>query len=304
MLFFSVRRFVLQSVPLAVSFAIKTGFSEMNIVRRTARTVSAKLGRDSTLINALRPAYDQFLNLSSGGRGIVQTINGRERIRIDPHQRVHVPEVYDPSVCEYLRTNVKPGDVCLNIGAHVGIYALCLAQWSSPDGRVFAFEPNPATRTALEKHVALNDSRGRIEVIAQAVSDTPGEAEFFSTGLEGFSRLGMPNPGAAHEALKAVTVPVTTIDKFCSERRLTPNWITLDIEGYEVAALSGARETIKASRGRLSLIVEMHPSLWIASGTSREELEDLFADLSLELIPMTGQVEPLEEYGIVRLERH
>jgi FkbM family methyltransferase len=167
---------------------------------------------------------------------------------------------------------------------------------------VFAFEPNPATRAALERHVALNDAQDCIEVIAQAVSGAPGEASFFATGLEGFSRMGKPNPGANHVAVKALTVPVTTIDKFCADQGLSPDWITLDIEGYEVAALFGARETIKASGGQLSLLVEMHPSLWLESGTSREELESLISDLSLELVPLTGQVDPLADYGIVRLE--
>jgi FkbM family methyltransferase len=273
----------------------------MKIVRRTARSVSSTLGRDSALINALRPAYDRWLEFSSGGRGIVQTINDREQIRIDPRYRTHVPEVYDPAVCDYLREHVKPGDTCLNIGAHVGIYALLFAHWSAPDGRVFAFEPSPATRSVLEKHVAINDIGERVEVVAQAVSDAPGEATFFATELEGFSRLGQPNPDVSHEKLSKVTVPVTTVDEFCAARGLTPDWITLDIEGYEIAALSGAQETIGTASGRLRLIVEMHPELWPSTGKSREQLETLINDMNLALTCLTGQSVPLTEYGIVLL---
>jgi FkbM family methyltransferase len=242
-----------------------------------------------------------MLDWSSRGQGIVQTINDHEQIRIDPRQRIHVPEIYDPEVCEYLREQVRPGNICLNIGAHVGIYALCLAQWSAPDGRVFAFEPNPTTREVLEKHIALNDAAGRIETVARAVSDTPGEAAFFATELEGFSRLGQPNPEANHEKLMTVTVPVTSVDAFCAERGLLPDWITMDIEGYEIAALSGARETIKAAGGRLRLVVEMHPALWRSTGKSQAQLENLMTELNLTPICLTGQADPFADYGIVLL---
>ncbi len=274
----------------------------MKIIRRLARTASGAIGRDSSIVNALRPAYDNLLEWSSGGKGIVQTVNGQEQFRVDPRYRVHFPESYDPVVCSYLRENVRAGDICLNIGAHVGIYALCLSRWSAPDGRVFAFEPNPATRKVLEKHVALNHAEDRIKIFAAAVGSAPGEAEFFATGLEGYSRLGMPNPDVTHSDLNPITVPIVTIDEFCSEHGIAPNWITLDIEGYEIAALRGARETIRAARGRLKWVVEMHSNLWPDGDASRAELEDLMKELSLRLVPLTGQRDPISDYGIVLLE--
>lgn len=275
----------------------------MNLLRRTARTVSGALGRDSAMINALRPTYDRLLDWSSGGRGIIQVLNGREQFRIDPHYRVHFPEIYDPSVCDFLRERVRAGAVTLDIGAHVGIYALCMAAWSAPGGRVLAFEPNLATRTVLEKHIALNDFTERIEVIAQAVSDAQGEATFFASELEGFSRLGSANPDRPQAAATtSVTVPVTTVDAVCAERGLEPDWIIMDIEGYEVAALAGARETIRTGRGRLGMIVEMHPTLWPIAGASREKFETLLAELSLKPVGLTGQSDAFADYGIVCLE--
>jgi hypothetical protein len=76
----------------------------------------------------------------------------------------------------------------------------------------------------------------------------------------------------------------------------------MDIEGFEVEALGGARATIRAGRGRLGLLVEMHPRLWEVSGTSREELEALLHELGLRPVGLTRQRDPLGEYGMVRLE--
>ena len=165
-------------------------------MQKLAGMVSGALGRESAVIRALRPAYERLLDLSTGGRGVPRTLNGRETFYIDPRCRRLFPEIYEPQVCDYLRAGVQPGAVCLNIGAHVGIYALCLAQWAGPQGRVFAFEPNPQARRLLASNVARNFP-GRIEVSAHAVTAEQGEADFFAAASEGFSRLGSPNPANA-----------------------------------------------------------------------------------------------------------
>lgn len=274
----------------------------MSILQWVGRKTSSLLGRNSTVVNALRPAYNTMLDVTTWGRGIRQTFNGREQFRLDPWTRCHFPPDKDPGVCEYLRAHVRPGAVCLNVGAHVGLYALLLAEWAGPTGRVFAFEPNPFVRRVLDRHVALNGLVGRVESVAMAVGGRSGECTFCAEGLELHSRMGRPNPGAVDHDYTSVTVPVTTLDDFCRGRDLRPGCITLDIEGSEVEALAGGREVIREGRGRLELIVELHPHLWEVAGTSLQRLKDVLADLGMRAVPLTGQQDPLAEYGIVRLE--
>jgi hypothetical protein len=45
----------------------------------------------------------------------------------------------------------------------------------------------------------------------------------------------------------------------------------------------------------------MHPDAWLQSGTSRAEADDLLRELRLQAIPLTGQADPMDEYGIVHL---
>jgi len=272
-----------------------------SFLQRIAAGISRPIGRENPLIRLLRPAYEGLLDLSSGGKGFLVTVNGSERFYVNPRSRAHFGEVYEPEVCAYLRAHVKPGAVILNVGAHVGIYALSFASWSGRSGRIFAFEPNPSTREILADQIARNGLRTQIEIVPCAVSATPGEAMFSATVQAGFSRLGQANPWRP-EQHAALTVPVTNIDTFCDERHVVPDWITLDIEGYEVAALAGARRTIELRRGRLGLIVEMHPGLWAIAGTSRSELEGLLRDLRLVPDALTGQRDPLDESGVVRLD--
>src|SRR4051812_18084730 len=270
----------------------------MTFFRRAASAISERLGHNSAAVTLVRPAYDTLLAWTSGSRGLLQQVND-EPFRIDPRNRVHFPRVYEPGVWAYIKANTRPGQVSLNIGAHMGIYALALARWTGPAGRVFAFEPNPETRGALQKHIALNGLTDRIDIFAETVSDVAGHATFHATGQEGFSRLDVRNDAASSG--RALTVPVTTVDTFCAARGLTPDWMTLDIEGLELEALEGARQTITRSRGTLHLVVEMHPPLWNGQD-GRERMNSLLASLGLTAVGLTGQADPLAEYGVVRLD--
>jgi len=83
---------------------------------------------------------------------------------------------------------------------------------------------------------------------------------------------------------------------------VVPDWIVMDIEGYEIRALRGASQTLRRGRPHLGIMVEMHPGLWAASATSRGDLEDLLRAVALRAVPLSGQRDPLGEHGIVRLE--
>jgi FkbM family methyltransferase len=272
------------------------------LFQRVAAWVAGRMGRESAVIRVLRPLYSVLLDGVSFGRGYLRVVNGRERFYVDPRWRGLFPEVYEPPICDYLRQRVKPGDVCLNVGAHVGLIALCLAEWSGPEGRVHAFEPNPRTRRILADHVARNGMRQRITVVGQAVADRVGEATFFADEAEGTSRLNAPNPERGRAA-RRLTVPVTTIDAYCAAQGIRPDWIVMDIEGFEAAALRGGRGTILGAAGRLGLVVEMHPHLWASSFTSRASVEALLADLRLTAYGLQGQEDPLAVPGVVVLTR-
>jgi FkbM family methyltransferase len=260
--------------------------------------VSGSLGRQSALVTFLRPAYDRYLAWSAGPSGLLHTVND-EAFRIDPRVRHHMPELYEPQAWRYLKAHARPGQCALNIGAHMGIYALALARWTSPAGRVCAFEPNPATRAVLATHVALNNAGDSVEILADALSDRPDDAMFFVTGEEGYSRLNAQNPLVSTSTRLAVRT--TSIDAFCAARGVVPDWIVMDVEGHELAVLDGARETIRCGRGRLRLLVEMHPGIWPVAGGSRERMAALLDSLELRAVALDGDEDPLGTQRVVRL---
>jgi len=257
------------------------------------------IGRESRLIRRLRPAYESFLDWYGDGRGIPWPING-VMYRVDPHQRHRLGQNYDAPVAAFLSQQVKPGSLCFDVGANVGVYVLQFAHWSGPTGQVVAFEPNPSACSILQKHVRMNGLVQRVRIVPSAVGETSGEQILYAAEADGMSRLGEPNRALAGK-VSEITVPVVTLDEYCSSERLQPDWLFIDIEGFEIAALFGARELVQSRRGELGIIVEMHPNVWSSANTTRARTEDLLADLGLCALPLTGQSDPLGDYGLVHL---
>jgi FkbM family methyltransferase len=270
----------------------------MSLLQRIARKASGAIGRQSWLITRLRPAYESLLDVS--GRGIPWQING-VTYQIDPRYRHRLGQDYDALVAAFLRERVRPGALCLDVGANVGVYVLQFAHWSGPMGRVIAFEPNPATCEVLQRHIELNSLTERAAIVPAAVGAQSGKAIMYAAETDGMSRLGEANEAIA-DRVSEITVSVVTLDDYCNSEGLRPDWLFIDIEGFEIAALKGARQLIK-SRGRdMNIVVEMHPDVWSSADTTRAQAEALLAELKLRAVSLMGQSDPLGEHGLVYLE--
>lgn len=247
----------------------------------------------------LDAAYTRLLSLLTAGRGVRWEVAPGTVLRLDPRCRwIRHPD-YEARVVEYLRERVRPGDCCIDVGAHVGFYVLQMALWTGPRGRVIAFEPNPAARAVLEANVRLNALPADIRVEAAAAGSSAGTARLFHAAVaSGVSRLGSPNPDAAADTAH-VDVAVTTLDEYCAATGVTPNWVLIDTEGFELEVLRGASRVIAASSARV--VIEMHPQLWDDRETG-PAIARFAAAHGRRVVPLTGQRDPLIDYGTVVLE--
>jgi FkbM family methyltransferase len=148
----------------------------------------------------------------------------------------------------------------------------------------------------------LNGLGSRVEVVPAAVGAKMGDAILFASGADGMSRLGEANELIA-DTVEEISVPVVTLDDFCESRGLEPDWLLMDIEGFEIAALEGARKIIESRGAELNVVVEMHPGAWESAGTTREAAQELLDEFGLRAVPLTGQRDALGDHGLVYLER-
>jgi FkbM family methyltransferase len=148
---------------------------------------------------------------------------------------------------------VPPGGWVLDVGANVGHYTRRLSELVGPRGRVFAFEPVPATFELL----AANAGRfphANVTLLNLAASDGSGVVRMsvprFDTGLLDFYDAAIVPPGGAvGEGPEVFRAPLDSLP-FPEPVRL----VKLDVEGHELAALRGMRRLLE--RDRPVLIVE------------------------------------------------
>jgi FkbM family methyltransferase len=235
--------------------------------------------------------YHQALMLQTGGRGLRCVLPHGEVVRVMPEHRYLS---WNPSEYEAFRRAVCPGMTALDVGANVGAYSVLLGQWVGPSGRVVAFEPAPEPFKGLIDHLALNHLEGRVTPIAAAVGDRDAKAGLLLSSTAGESRLASPSEAGRD----ATPVPVVTIDSFCQREGIDPGFIKIDVEGWELFALRGARDTIRRRGRDLAIFVEMHPSVWPLVGIDRDDVVAEIALQSLEMVTLTPADDPWSVEGV------
>ena len=74
---------------------------------------------------------------------------------------------------------VKPGDVMMNIGCHIGLEAMVMGQILGPSGKLFFFEPYSVSYRILQKNVFLNNLHRISTMFKMAVSNRRQEGYIF-----------------------------------------------------------------------------------------------------------------------------
>ncbi|MEM9427323.1 MAG: FkbM family methyltransferase [Pseudomonadota bacterium] len=146
------------------------------------------------------------------------------------------------------RSLVRSGDLVFDIGAHVGDRT---ASFLRLGARVVALEPQPRVFRALR----LLHGRGKnATLVGSAIGREAGSMTLFlNTRNPTVSTLSQDFMDAASDADgwreqvwdDTVTVPVTTLDALIAQHGV-PNFVKLDVEGHEAAALEGLSKPIPA----------------------------------------------------------
>jgi len=165
---------------------------------------------------------------------------------------------------------------CIDIGASTGFYTCLLASLVGPKGYVYAFEPRPSSSELLEKNVAENHYGDIVEVNKSACSNESGV-------LTGYHVSGMyvtgEVPGAEKVTMKAVRVDDVITDKV--------DFIKIDIEGHEPAAIQGMQSLIRNSR---PVILSEANEYWlqISSGMSAQAYLKLIESMGYQLFEVSN----------------
>ncbi|MCC6454898.1 MAG: FkbM family methyltransferase [Caldilineaceae bacterium] len=190
---------------------------------------------------------------------------------------------YDPLMTNWLKAHVHEGDGCWDVGAERGWFSLLMGDLVGPTGRVDSFEANPETFAKLKANI----TRNRFDWVRAhntAVLAKVGEARF---------EVPTQDSGAGHvvqsTSKDGMAVPATTLDEMVERTGITKlNFIKIDIEGSETAALTGGQRAIE--RFRPKLLIEYNRSALRRAGSSVEELDHMLEELNYERYTFNGKL--------------
>jgi FkbM family methyltransferase len=251
---------------------------------------TALLERHPGLLAPIEPAWRAMFGRLTSHRGFVARVNGESfRLTYDYASRYDRSGTYEPGFYRAFTERIGPGMTVLDIGAHVGFFAIGAARRVGPRGKVYAFEPAPETAALLERHIYLNGYRDRVEVVRAVVCDKPGSVPFYARGASMAASMSRYNtetlsPEQSPAPTVKIETPSTTIDQFCAERDIAPGVVKLDVEGAELRALQGAEDLMR--RGRGEVLCEIHPEEMAGCGASLDALNAQLGHMNCRLDPL------------------
>lgn len=155
----------------------------------------------------------------------------------------------------YLRNRNSVGS-SIDVGAHSGYYSLL---FSSESKQVFAFEPDARNFPVMDEVAA---SCPGIEVVREAVGDFCGSVSFSQAVSSDVSHIEPEKPSNQDGP---GMVPITTLDAFSQQRGLQVSAIKVDVEGFDILVLEGAKQLALRQRPVFSVefgIEAGRPNSW------------------------------------------
>ncbi|MCW4004717.1 MAG: FkbM family methyltransferase [Candidatus Bathyarchaeota archaeon] len=174
----------------------------------------------------------------------------------------------EPLCTDYLINSgvIKKNDVVLDIGANIGYYALLESRLVGNGGKVYGVEPVCSNFELLEKNVKLNNL-SNVATFQLAFGENNTKAEIFVSDKSNLCAMNKEAVGG--EILGLQNVTVMTVDEFVKDKS-PPNFIRMDVEGYEYEIIKGMPNTLK---DKINILLELHP---LPSYLRPEKLEKMF----------------------------
>ena len=161
---------------------------------------------------------------------------------------------YEPEEMAFVRSVLRPGDTFVDVGANVGQYSTLAASIVGPEGRVFAFEPDPRNFRLLSRGVEANGLRN-VTLERLAVSDRAGAARLYRNLLNHGNHRMFDGRGSSGSR----SVRTIRLDDYFADRGITVDFLKMDIEGAEHHAFRGMMRLLEASLGRITVLTEIWP---------------------------------------------
>jgi len=196
--------------------------------------------------------------------------------------------VWEPEATALFQRLIRPGDTVLDLGAHLGVYALLAARGVGPGGQVHAFEPNARYADLATRSLSVNGFAGHARVHELALGEAEGQAELvFSWAWGGGGHVAIDRAEAKPEQERQ-PCRVIALDEMFSDPEFRVDVVKMDIEGAEGRALRGMWRLLERSPNA-RVMFEFAPGLIAMHGVGAAEMIHLLSELGFRFWEIGAQ---------------
>lgn len=180
---------------------------------------------------------------------------------------------YEIEIQHILRSFLRPGDTFVDVGANIGYISALAAGIVGPGGRVISFEPVPRYFQNLQRLAQRNPGH-RIEPHQLALGADAGTLQIRVSNVSNIGwNTAVPGFMSDSSTGEIVEIPADRLDRRLALLGATPNFIKIDVEGYELPVLLGLGDYLARCARAPLILCEINPAAYTFLGRSLAELE-------------------------------
>lgn len=184
--------------------------------------------------------------------------------------------------------HIEEGETCVDIGAHIGTFAVPIGHKLGDRGKLLAIEGSPAAHTLLRRNVGANGLANRIQTRCTIASD----------GINiNFRRMEIDKNSGAGWYLPDSDGPDQASDTkrlLCVHGFANVDFIKIDVEGMEVIILRSLSSILSSKRPKL--YIEVVAQQLARFSTSPSDIEDILRPLGYKFYHNTGKRNSTDDY--------
>jgi FkbM family methyltransferase len=176
---------------------------------------------------------------------------------------------------------ISAGDSVIEVGGHIGYISTYFSHLVGPSGHVIVFEPG---QNNLDYTRANTRECKNVKLIEKGVGSESGEKSFYEDSLTGQNNSFVKDFDGLKEnqkhaiavaAVEERKVDIITLDSFLND--VKPDFIKIDVEGFELAVLQGALKTL-----------ELKPIVMVEVQADRENIFELMSSFGYVFFDESG----------------
>jgi FkbM family methyltransferase len=234
-----------------------------------------------------------------GQHCLLYALDRRSPVQRGMHDELDGGAFYERETTVLVASVLRPGDVFVDVGAHVGYFSVLASAMVGPTGQVVSFEPEPGNYAQLINHIRLNKLANVLPIHCAAGAEETVLDLHINSDNDGGHALWDVRRHVLNEksraAPRAHPVFVATLDRVLANVAVgRVRAIKIDVEGNEHSVLRGARETLEKHQVPF-VVAEINRDGLGALGSSEDALREYMASLGYETwLVHGGELKKLE----------